>query len=77
VQVDAYFVTMSYFNIAIDGETSAHAWGDTLAQSRTHTITVYNAAYLELARRLALPLASIDTTLLRAAGAVGVPIFTP
>ncbi len=37
----------------------------TLAQQ--HKLTIYDAAYLELAKRLAIPLATLDTELVRAA----------
>lgn len=48
---------------------------ETLALSRRHRLTVYDASYLELARREAIPLASLDTELLRAARAEGVPLL--
>ena len=40
-------------------------------------LTVYDAAYLDLALRETLPLASLDTALIRAAQASGVAIFQP
>jgi predicted nucleic acid-binding protein len=40
-------------------------------------LTVYDAAYLDLAVREGLPLASLDTALIRAAGQSGVGIFLP
>jgi predicted nucleic acid-binding protein len=40
-------------------------------------LTIYDAAYLELALRLALPLATFDTPLARAAEAEGVAVLTP
>jgi len=43
--------------------------------ARRHTLTVYDAAYLELARRKNLPLATLDAALIRAAGEAGVAIF--
>jgi predicted nucleic acid-binding protein len=45
----------------------------TLAQS--HSLTNYDAAYLSLALRLRLPLATTDAALRRAATAAGVQIF--
>jgi predicted nucleic acid-binding protein len=45
----------------------------TLARARK--LTVYDAAYLELARRERLPLATLDRGLERAAIAEGVPLF--
>ncbi|QJW95774.1 type II toxin-antitoxin system VapC family toxin [Frigoriglobus tundricola] len=65
------------YPIAIDPGTHIRAWGDILTLARTHTIAVRDAAYLELALRLKRPLATTDATLLRAASAAGVPVFTP
>lgn len=42
-----------------------------------HGLTVYDAAYLELALRERLPLASLDNALVRAAGQCGVAVFSP
>jgi predicted nucleic acid-binding protein len=46
-----------------------------LALARGHGLTVYDAAYLELAIRKALPLATLDTALTRAARAASVPLI--
>jgi predicted nucleic acid-binding protein len=40
-------------------------------------LTVYDAAYLDLALREGLPLASLDNALCRAAGNTGVALFQP
>ena len=63
--------------IVIDNETNAHAWSDTLSLARGHGLTAYDAAYLELAIRRRLPLATIDGKLRLAAKAVGVAIYQP
>jgi predicted nucleic acid-binding protein len=42
-----------------------------------HRLTFYDAAYLDLALREALPLASLDDALCDAARASDVPIFRP
>ena len=47
---------------------------DVLALARRHRLTVYDAAYLELARRLAAPLATLDAALATAAAAEGVTL---
>lgn len=49
--------------------------GDVLELARTHGLSVYDAAYLELAQRRALPLATADRRLAAAARAAGVPPF--
>jgi predicted nucleic acid-binding protein len=43
--------------------------------ARKHRLTVYDAAYLELALRRALPLATLDMPLAAAARAEGVPLI--
>lgn len=61
--------------IEIDMETHRHAWGGTLRLSDRLGITPYDAAYLELAQRRSLPLASLDARLCAAARALGVPVI--
>ena len=46
-----------------------------LALARAQRLTAYDAAYLELAIRRGLPLATLDGELRRAGGAVGVPLL--
>jgi predicted nucleic acid-binding protein len=46
-----------------------------LALARRHRLSVYDAAYLELAQREGLPLASFDGPLRAAAAASGVPLL--
>lgn len=58
--------------IVIDDETDSRAFGETLQLARTHKLSAYDAAYLELALRKALPLATFDRALARAAQSTGV-----
>ncbi|HEX3661040.1 MAG TPA: type II toxin-antitoxin system VapC family toxin [Acidobacteriaceae bacterium] len=53
--------------IRTDPETERHAWGATLRLASRHKLTVYDAAYLELALRRDLPLATLDAELRAAA----------
>ena len=46
-----------------------------LSLARTHRLTIYDAAYLELAQREGIPLATLDAGLARAAQAEGVPLL--
>lgn len=46
-----------------------------LTLARQHKLTVYDAAYLELAQRKHLPLATLDADLAKAARKIGVGIF--
>jgi predicted nucleic acid-binding protein len=61
--------------IFVDGETRMHTWGKTLELADQHNLTVYDATYLELALRLALPLATLDDDLRQAAQQEGVPLL--
>jgi predicted nucleic acid-binding protein len=61
--------------IRVDDATAEHAWGATAAIAARHRLTLYDAAYLELAQRLALPLATLDQALRSAAGAIGVGLL--
>lgn len=64
------------FSIRIDDETDLHAWGTTRELSREQGLTVYDAAYLELALRKELPLASCDGDLIAAAERRSVEILS-
>jgi predicted nucleic acid-binding protein len=58
--------------IEMDDATRKQAFADTLNLARQHKLTVYDAAYLELALRRGVPLASLDKELRNAATASGV-----
>lgn len=75
--VDARLAMLSTYHILLDGESPLRSWPPLLALARTRSMTVRKAAYLELALRLDLPLATEDPTLTRHAAAAGVPIFSP
>lgn len=63
--------------ISVDEATIAQAWGDTLHLARGQNLSAYDAAYLELALRRGLPLATLDDRLKTAAAAVGVSLYAP
>jgi predicted nucleic acid-binding protein len=48
--------------------------GAILALGRQHGLSAYDAAYLELAKRIGAPLATLDRKLAQAAEAEGVPV---
>jgi len=43
------------------------AWGEILSLARVHHLSTYDATYLDLAMRLAIPLATLDDALRQAA----------
>lgn len=62
--------------ITIDPETNTHAWLSIVALSDQHDLTPYDAAYLELAQRKSLPLATLDNRLRHAALTLGIDVKT-
>lgn len=63
--------------VAVDPVERSRALTTTYRLGRTRGLSSYDAAYLELALRLGLPLASLDAELRSAAEAEGVEIFQP
>ena len=65
-------------NLVIDVvDASSPAFSRTIALADAHRLTVYDAAYLELAMRLGAPLATLDTALAKVARAEKVEILPP
>ena len=62
--------------IVIDDETTSRALRDVLSLAREHRLTTYDAAYLELAARRGLPLATKDGKLWQAAQGIGVALLS-
>jgi len=72
---DATLADLELLPIAVDGETDAQAWRATLQLAIRHQITLYDAAYLELAKRRSLPLATLDRELRAAAKAESIALL--
>lgn len=64
---DAALADLAQLDIRVDPETSDHAWTATLQLADRHRLTLYDAAYLELAQRRRLALATMDGALQHAA----------
>jgi predicted nucleic acid-binding protein len=64
---DATLADLAQLPIQVDAETDQHAWGATLHLAERYQLTLYDAAYLELALRRDLPLATLDEDLRQAA----------
>lgn len=65
----------THLPITVDPETDAYAWTTTLELADRFQLTLYDAAYLELAQRRALPLATLDTALRLAAETLGLTLL--
>ena len=61
--------------IATDNEAAARAWREILPLARAEKLSAYDAAYLELAIRLGLPLFTKDAALGAAARRAGVTVL--
>ena len=59
----AFIGLLNDMAIAIDTKTASQALGDTLQLARRFKLSSYDAAYLELALREGLPLATLDADL--------------
>ena len=64
--IEKFLSTLSLYDIEVDQETMTVAWSKTLSLADSYGLSVYDAAYLELALRRGLPLASLDAPLLAA-----------
>jgi predicted nucleic acid-binding protein len=62
-------------SITVDEETSERALWEILSLARAQNLSTYDAAYLDLAMRRGLPLATLDQRLRNAATAVGVELY--
>jgi predicted nucleic acid-binding protein len=75
-QASSFVALLDELNIDIDHATARHALHDTLDLARQYRLSAYDASYLELALRLAAPLATLDAALVNAAQSAGVKIVT-
>jgi len=69
----AFLLNLSKLRIRVDrnpGETAV------LHLARAHGLSVYDSAYLELAQREGVPLATLDAALQKAAAVEGVPLLS-
>ena len=71
---DATLSDLLLLPLYVDSETDQRAWGPILRLAERHQLTLYDAAYLELAQRRGLPLATLDGDLRRAATLEKIPL---
>src|SRR6266851_4771256 len=64
-------------DITVDRESFGHIFGDVHRLAVEYALSGYDAAYLELAIRRGLPLATLDGDLQSAASASGVKLMQP
>ena len=61
--------------VEIDTETVERSCSEIATLAERHQLSAYDAAYLELAQRRGIPLATLDTRLVEAARAAGVALI--
>lgn len=74
-QSEAFLEMLANLDITADSGTFSRALADTLQIARRYRLSAYDASYLELAMRAALPLATLDQDLQKAANKAGLKRF--
>lgn len=72
---NAALADLALLDITTDPHTDAYGWTTTMQLADRFHLTLYDAAYLELAHRRSLPLASLDAELRAACRALGVSLL--
>ena len=76
-KVHGFLEDLRSLDITVDDESFGHIFGDVHRLAVEHGLSGYDAAYLELAIRKGLPLATLDEDLQKAAAAAGVALLQP
>jgi predicted nucleic acid-binding protein len=74
-ELEGFISQLESLPIIIDPQTSNQAFSRTLALAKAYKLSSYDAAYLEIAVREGLPLATLDKDLRRAAKKAEVEIY--
>jgi predicted nucleic acid-binding protein len=75
-QSEAFLEMLAGIRIRPDPATFSRALVETLGLARRYRLSSYDASYLELALRHGLPLATLDSDLLKAARKAGIKRFS-
>ena len=73
---DKTLADLSLFKITTDSEMVERAWSSILAITEQSGLTIYDACYIELAQRRALPLATLDRDVRKAARAFDINLLS-
>ena len=74
-EIEGFISQLENLPLHVDSLTSHQAFSRTLALARAYKLSSYDAAYLELAIREGLPIATLDKLLIKAAKKAGVHIY--
>jgi predicted nucleic acid-binding protein len=75
MEISGHLLRFQSLPIDVDEAATNQAWGATHLLAQRHRLTSYDAAYLELALRRGLPLATLDRDLAAAAAREKVPLL--
>lgn len=73
--VERFIAQLESLPFQVDPMTAHQAFSRTLSLSKAYKLSSYDAAYLELAIREGLPIATLDKDLLKAAKKAGVALY--
>jgi len=73
--IEAFLNHLNALEIVVDRQTHSQAWGKILDLAYQYKLSTYDAAYLELALRRGLPLATLDQALRQSAKDSGVTLL--
>lgn len=71
-QASTFLARLASLPITLEDQSAIAAWSGALPIARDHHLSAYDAAYLELALREGLPLATLDDKLQAAAKSLGI-----
>ena len=74
-EIDRFIGVLNRMPIHIERRESLWLWQAILPLARQHRLSAYDAAYLDLAKRESLPLATRDANLHQAALALQIPVL--
>ena len=74
-KAEDFIAELQALRIAADAESAARVFSDVHRFSLAYRLTSYDAAYLELALRRSLPLATLDDGLIRVSKVAGVTVL--
>ena len=72
---EAFIAHLDSLPLQVDSLTAQQAFNRTLALARAYKLSTHDAAYLELALREGLPLATLDKDLIKAAKKANVQLY--
>lgn len=73
--IERFTVQLENLPITVDSLTANQVFGHTMSLAKAYRLSSYDAAYLELALRESLPLATLDKNLLKAARRSDIEIY--